>query len=233
MKQASSNVMTVILCLSCSILAAGPAVDISCAAAQPKTRQPLDVALQDAVLTVDSQGVPLSDVLEAVSTVVGFDLKLRGEFHTATTVNLRAPVGEAVKQLVGRHSLLMRYGEADESGARRLIGVAVYQGADDVEPGVDASQASIRQRTADMEEPNGRAVKLPIASAQDIVGTGVDEGTGPGGDTAAPTPEEAYIEEVCSGDATLDKCAEAYEAASQYADSKSLPKSSYGRRMAK
>ena len=209
--QAGSGLIVVMLSLSCSLISAGQVVDISWAAEQRKTRQPIDVALRDDVLTVNAQGARLSDVLQAISEVVGFNLRLRGELNVPTTASFSLEVGEAIKQLVGRRSLMMQYAVPTESGTRRLIGVAVYQGTGDLESSVDVNRTSSRQAVGSVQDrtPTAKLIATPPEDGKITDGGEIVDSTV--ADTGEPTPEEAYVEEVCSDDARLDECALAYE----------------------
>ena len=86
----------------------------------------VEVAIQGELLTLDAQGAPLAAVLEAIAAEVGFALVVRGDLDRSVTQSFESlAVDRAIRRLVGRDSLMMRY--AREPPARRqVVEVRVY-----------------------------------------------------------------------------------------------------------
>jgi hypothetical protein len=112
--------------LSCAITMVGAAAKVSLAAEPSDNREAMEVALRDGILTLGLRDAPLSDVLEAISEIAGFELTLKGDLSTPTTESFSLTLVEAIKRLVGRKSLLMQFASANGPGDPRVTRVFVY-----------------------------------------------------------------------------------------------------------
>ena len=214
--------LLVLFGLSCAIPMVGSPAKVSLAAEQSNNREAMDVMLRDGVLTLDLRDAPLSDVLQAISEVAGFELTLKGDLSTPTTESFSLALVEAIKRLVGRKSLLMQFALADGPGDPRLTRVFVYgagggvhsvgriehaepSGASDVSP----EEAYLEEVCADetrIEECQQAHQDYGMVEEKEPDKVDLPD------DTSEVSPDEAYLEEACADATRIEECQQAFQA---------------------
>jgi hypothetical protein len=83
----------------------------------------LEVGLDRGALSVQAEGVPLADVLEAIAARAGFALSVRGALDAPVSVTFAGvPLEDGLRQLLGRGSFVFLYERAG-AATRRLVEV--------------------------------------------------------------------------------------------------------------
>ena len=90
-------------------------------------RDRLGVVVDQGVLTLRAEDVPLSDVLAAIAERAGFELSVRGKADTPITADLTSvPLAQGLQQLLEGASAVFLYDQPLGDPARNLVGVRVH-----------------------------------------------------------------------------------------------------------